>query len=270
MYESVKSRAKNHYKVSAVFSSHIGVRQGNPLSPFLFSMFINDLEENMRVKGCSGLTISDLKLWLMLYADDTVILWETSAGLQESLDLMYDYCELWKLYLNVDKSKIVVFRKGGQLGRDDHWFYGDSYIDVLNSFNYLDVTLSYTGSFAVTQQTLASQATKAVFSLQKATFSLYNPDANFMYSLFDKLVAPILHYGCEVWGFHKAEAVERVHLRFCKTVLRLKSSTANYFVYGELDRAPLIIELHLRILKYWTKIISRKLNPLVCSMYRFM
>ena len=73
-----------------------------------------------------------------------------------------------------------------------------------------------------------------------------------------------------MWGFHKAEAVERVHSRFCKTVLRLKSSTVNYFVYGELDRAPPIIERHLRILKYWTKIISRKLNPLVCSMYRFM
>ena len=51
-------------------------------------------------------------------------------------------------------------------------------------------------------------------------------------------------------GFHKAAAVERVHLRYCKTVLRLKSNTANYFVYGELDRAPLIIERHLRILKY--------------------
>ena len=63
MYESVKSRVKNHNKVSAVFSSHIGVRQGDPLSPFLFSMLINDLEENMRVKSCSGVTISDLKLW---------------------------------------------------------------------------------------------------------------------------------------------------------------------------------------------------------------
>ena len=222
-------------------------------------MFINDLEENMRVKGLSGLTISDLKLWLMLYADDTVILWETSAGLQESLDVMYDYCEQWKLYLNVDKSEIVVFRKGGQIGRDNHWFYGDSYIDVLNSFNYPGVTLSYSGSFAVTQQTLASQAAKAVFSLQKATFSLYNLDANFMCSLFDKLVSPILHYGCKVWGFHKAEAVERVHLRYCKTVLRLKSNTANhFFMVSSTD--------HLRFLKYWTKNIFRKLYPPVCSM----
>ena len=47
-----------------------------------------------------------------------------------------------EIMLNLDKSKIVVFRKGGQLGRDDHWFYGDSYIDVLNFFNYLGVTLS--------------------------------------------------------------------------------------------------------------------------------
>ena len=139
MYESVKYSVKNHKTVPAVFSSHIGVRQGDPLSLFLFCMFINDSEENMRVKSCSGLTISDLKLWLMLYADDTVILSETSVGLQESPDVMYDYCEQWKLYLNVDKSKIVLFSKGGQLGRDGHWFYGDSYIDVLNSFNYSDV-----------------------------------------------------------------------------------------------------------------------------------
>ena len=48
----------------------------------------------------------------MLYADDTDILSETFAGLQESLDVMYDYCDQWKLSLNVDKSKIMVFRKG--------------------------------------------------------------------------------------------------------------------------------------------------------------
>ena len=78
---------------------------------------------------------------------------------------MYDYFEQWELYLNVDKSKMVVFRNGGQLCGYYHWFYGDSYIDVLNSFNNLGVTLSYTGNFAVTQHTLTLQATKAIFSL---------------------------------------------------------------------------------------------------------
>ena len=65
---------------------------------------------------------------LMLYADDSVILSQTSAGLQESLGvmyIMYNYCEQWKLPPNVDEYKIVVYRKGGQLCRDDDRFYGD-------------------------------------------------------------------------------------------------------------------------------------------------
>ena len=33
-----------------------------------------------------------------------------------------------------------------------------------------------------------------------------------LYELFDKLVLPILNYGCEVWGFHPGKAVERLHV----------------------------------------------------------
>ena len=38
--------------------------------------------------------------------------------------------------------------------------------------------------------------------------------------------------GCEVRGFGKHEVLERVHLKFCKILLNLKSSTPNYMVYG--------------------------------------
>ena len=46
-------------------------------------------------------------------------------------------------------------------------------------------------------------------------------------SLFDKLVTPILNYGSEVWGFCKANQIERVHLQFCKNLLGVKQSTQN-------------------------------------------
>jgi hypothetical protein len=46
--------------------------------------------------------------------------------------------------------------------------------------------------------------------------------------LFDKMIKPILLYGCEVWGFGKNEVLERVHLKFCKILLNLKFSTPNY------------------------------------------
>jgi hypothetical protein len=85
--------------------------------------------------------------------------------------------------------------------------------------------------------------------------------------LFYKLILPILMYSSEVWGFHTAPDIEKVHLYFCKRVLRLKKSTANYFVYGELGRYPLYVHRLLRIIKYWLKVVMHKPNPLVHSMY---
>ena len=43
--------------------------------------------------------------------------------------------------------------------------------------------------------------------------------------LFDKLILPILNYCSETWGFIQANAVERVHLQFCKTFLGVKKKS---------------------------------------------
>jgi hypothetical protein len=63
---------------------------------------------------------------------------------------------------------------------------------------------------------------------------LYKLSVKIQLDLFDKMIKPVLLYGCEVWGFGKNEVLERVHLKFCKILLNLKSSTPNYMVYGEL------------------------------------
>ena len=53
--------------------------------------------------------------------------------------------------------------------------------------------------------------------------------------MFDELITPILCYASEVWGFHDAPDIERVQLKFCKTVLGVKSSVQN----GEPDRTTM-------------------------------
>ena len=81
-----------------------------------------------------------------------------------------------------------------------------------------------------------------------------NIPVNIMFHLFDSLVAFVLSYGCEIWGFSNAECIERVHWKFCKRILGIKLSTNNYALYTELGRYPLYIERHLRIIKYWFKV----------------
>ena len=88
--------------------------------------------------------------------------------------------------------------------------------------------------------------------------------------LFDKIIKPILLYGCEVWGFSKNEIIERVHLRFCKLLLNFKTSTPSYMVYGELGRYPLDIDIKVRTISFWTKLISGKQTKLSAIIYKCM
>ena len=110
MYRNIKSRIKFNNNLSSDFSSHIGVRQGECLSPFLFSMYINDLESELMQNGVDGIDIGMLKLYLLLYADDIVIFSNTSDGLQKGLDVLSDYCQRWKLTVASHRLEIEVGR----------------------------------------------------------------------------------------------------------------------------------------------------------------
>lgn len=39
--------------------------------------------------------------------------------------------------------------------------------------------------------------------------------------MFDKIIKPVLLYGCEVWCFHNTNLLEQLHLKFCKHTLNL-------------------------------------------------
>ena len=111
MYESIKSRVNSNNEFSDDFTCYLGVRQGECLSPFLFAMYVTDIEDYFYLRG-AGVDIYMFKLFLLLYADDITIFAETSDGLQKGLDILKDYCTRWKLTVNTQKSKIMVFRKG--------------------------------------------------------------------------------------------------------------------------------------------------------------
>ena len=50
--------------------------------------------------------------------------------------------------------------------------------------------------------------------------------------------------------------VEIEHLKFCKHILNLKSWTPNFMVYGELGRYPLIINVKVRMISFFGKLLN--------------
>ena len=81
MYNEVKAKVKYMGNTSETFESFLGVRQGESLSPFLFCMFVNDLKYWLESKGVESVTVGDLKLCLILYADDSTLISANRKGL---------------------------------------------------------------------------------------------------------------------------------------------------------------------------------------------
>ena len=72
-----------------------------------------------------------------MYADDTVLLSETIEGLQQMLTALKSYTNDWHLTVNTEKTKIVVFRNGGNVRENEKRFFDNRKLEVVNSFNYL-------------------------------------------------------------------------------------------------------------------------------------
>ena len=53
-----------------------------------------------------------MKSYTLLSADDTIIMAESPTELQDALNSLHEYCQLWSLTVNITKSKIAIFSKG--------------------------------------------------------------------------------------------------------------------------------------------------------------
>ena len=151
------------------------------------------------------------------------------------------------------KTKVTVFRKRGRIFKHENWIYNGSVLEVFNDFNYMAVVFSYTGPFGLNQQTLSGKALK-VMNLLLQNIRGYDFSPRTLCQLFDSFVASILNYCSEVWGYTKSKQIERIHLKYCKMILCVKTATSNVGVYGELARYPLFINRYVQILKYWFKL----------------
>ena len=81
------------------------MRQGENLSPLIFAIFLNDLESFLsQHSGNGGIpvlrndtlndTVTFLKLFILLYDDDTVLQADSAQGLQKAFDALSVYCKL--------------------------------------------------------------------------------------------------------------------------------------------------------------------------------
>ena len=64
--------------------------------------------------SCAPCRIGTCKLSHLLYAYDLMLLSETKTGLQMCIIRLKQYCDKWKLAVNLKKTKVIIFRADGK------------------------------------------------------------------------------------------------------------------------------------------------------------
>jgi hypothetical protein len=110
----ISNPALNSEKIALIFLTVIlGYGKGkiflNDLEEYFIENNIDSLEKISSI--CQESLLVYIKLFLILYADDTVLMSETPQGLQKTLTAFENYCNNWKLKVNTSKTKVVVFSK---------------------------------------------------------------------------------------------------------------------------------------------------------------
>ena len=197
-----------------------------------------------------------IKLYTLLYADDTILLSESPEDLQNMLTGLHKYCRFWHLTVNISITQVVVFSKG-KIRNPPSLFFGDEPMLLQTNYTYLGIVFNYNGNFTQAMSKQVSQAKRAMFSLISKARKLQLP-LDLQCHLFDTCIVPILLYGCEVWGFSNLSEIEKVHNQFCKYILKLNVATANCMARGELGRPRLECLVKQRMVNFWTRMVTGK------------
>ncbi|KAK6757561.1 hypothetical protein RB195_015398 [Necator americanus] len=192
-----------------------GVRQGAVVGPFLFNFAVDDIMRRT-VDQCpadivlapSGCPLTDLE-----YADNVVILAESSTKLQHVVNFVSKLAAAYGLRLRPDKCKQMWISSRPRTGiRVD-----GQPIEFVDEFCYLGCTLKNNGSYERDVQQRCAKATSAFNSLTKCLWS--TPITNEVkLRVYLSAIRPIIMYGSETWAapstvMEKLDCTERKLLR---------------------------------------------------------
>jgi translation initiation factor IF-1 len=69
----------------------------------------------------------------------------TVNGTQKAIDQIVKYIEDWSVKFNLNKTKIIVFKKRGRLKQNEIWMMHGNNIEVVDGITYLGITLKKHG-----------------------------------------------------------------------------------------------------------------------------
>jgi len=237
------------------FSTDLGVKQGDVISPTLFSLYVNDLIADVKRLNV-GIQVGMEKIPILAFADDIVVLGSSETELQQILDLITEWGQKWRMSFNCSKSNVLHFRKKNMPITQSRFMLGGMQLEIVDKYKYLGVVLNDSLDFSYIADTLADaggRALGAVVNKYKHVRGL----GFYTYSkLFKSCVNPVLDYASEVWGYKDYQSVNKVQNRAIRTFLGVSNLTSNLAIHGDFGWTSAKARRHLAMIRYYNRIIN--------------
>ena len=251
------------------FDINNGVRQGDPLSPTLFSIFINDLIKEVEQAGIGVKYLNDI-INILVFADDVVVLAENPDDLQILLDIVSQWCSKWRLSTNNDKSAVVHFRKSRIQRCTKVFTLQNRALLTVPNYKYLGIILNEHHDYQHAVNPLCVAAGRALGGIIHKFRSFKNIGYSTFSKLYDSCVTPILEYGAAVWGANrKYECVDRVMYRALRYYLGVHRFAPVAGLVGDMGFIPHEVGRTVASLRLWNRLVKLDDNRITKKVFNY-
>ena len=197
IYSSSNSQLRLNGVLTNSFDVSSGVRQGDIMSPILFSMFLNDLATGIKDLNC-GVKINGRDVSILLYADDIVLIAPNEQNLQKMLNFIWNWCRKWRMAINTDKTKTIHFRPKSTPQTIHSFYFGSEEIEKISCYKYLGVMFDEFLTFDYNASLLADAAGRALGAIRTKLKYLKECGFKTFNTLFQSGVLSICDYSAGV------------------------------------------------------------------------
>ena len=250
MYQTTNSIIiqKDDYSLYTILS---GIKQGLPLSPYLFLFYIDDVFEYMyAIYGRTNTAVLD-QLHLLIHADDANILASTRDMLVSKIRSMIHYCNINKIVLQLTKCKFLVIN--GSENDNESIQIDVGQIDCVSSVMILGSPLTDTGICQSDLDLHMKERYKSIIKFYNFLRSNKPAPLSIKLKVLSACVSNALLYNCTTFGDKLPEGIDKAYHKLLRSALNVRGNTPIELIFIETGYLPIRAVVEKRQLKFFRR-----------------